>query len=51
MRRIVFVILAVLIAGVYATFTHDLAGARSRLVGRSKTMETSFGTLEYARDG
>jgi len=27
---------------------HDLAAARARLVGRSKTVETSFGTLEYA---
>jgi 2-hydroxy-6-oxonona-2,4-dienedioate hydrolase len=50
-RQILFVILAVLIigtAGVYAIFVHDLAAARVRLVGRSKTMETSFGTSEYA---
>ena len=50
MGRILFVSLAVLIvatAGVYAIFARDLAGARGRLVGRSKTMETSFGTLEY----
>jgi len=46
-----FVILAVLIvatAGTYAIFARDLPGARARLVGRSKTVETSFGTLEYA---
>jgi pimeloyl-ACP methyl ester carboxylesterase len=45
------VILAVLIlaaAGVYAIFAHDLTAARARLVGRSQTLETSFGTLEYA---
>ena len=51
MRRILFVILAVLIvatAGTYAIFARDLPGARARLVGRSKTVETSFGTLEYA---
>jgi 2-hydroxy-6-oxonona-2,4-dienedioate hydrolase len=50
-RPIFFVILAFLIAtavGVYAVFSHDLTAARGRLVGRSKTMETSFGTLEYA---
>jgi len=46
-----FFILAFLIvatAGVYAIFARDLTGARARLVGRSKTVETSFGTLEYA---
>jgi 2-hydroxy-6-oxonona-2,4-dienedioate hydrolase len=46
-----FVILAVLIVatvGVYAIFSRDLAAARARLVGRSTTMETSFGALEYA---
>src|SRR5450432_1531910 len=51
MRRILLAILAVIIvaaAGVYASFVHDLAAARARLVGRSKTVETSFGTLEYA---
>jgi hypothetical protein len=50
MRRISFVILAVLIvaaAVVYAIFARDLTAARARLVGRSMTMETSFGTLEY----
>ncbi len=51
MHRIFFIILAVLIvatAGVYAIFAHDLAAARARLIGRSKTVETSFGTVEYA---
>jgi hypothetical protein len=54
MRRNFFVTLAVLIvatAGVYAIFAHDLATARARLVGRSKTVATSFGTLEYAEMG
>lgn len=51
MHQILFVILAVLmvaIAGVYAIFARDLTCARARLVDRSKTVETSFGTLEYA---
>jgi pimeloyl-ACP methyl ester carboxylesterase len=48
--RILFVILAVIIvatACVYAIFARDLASARELLVGRSKTVKTSFGTLEY----
>jgi len=50
MSRTLFVILAVLAvaAGVYAVFARDLRAARARLAGRSKTVETSFGTLEYA---
>ncbi len=51
MKRVLFVILAVFfvaIAGVCAIFARDLAAARARLVGRSTTIETSFGTLEYA---
>jgi pimeloyl-ACP methyl ester carboxylesterase len=51
MRRILFVILAVLIvatAGVYTMFSRDLSGARARLTGRSQTIETSSGTFEYA---
>jgi pimeloyl-ACP methyl ester carboxylesterase len=51
MRRILFVILAVLVvamAGIYAMFAHDLATARGRLVNHSETIETSFGTVEYA---
>src|SRR5450432_617512 len=51
MHRIVLVILAVLIVaaiGLYAFSASDLTRARARLVGRSKTIETSFGTLEYA---
>jgi pimeloyl-ACP methyl ester carboxylesterase len=53
-RQIAFVILAVFViatACVYAMFAYDLRGARSRLAGRSKTLETSFGTLEYAEMG
>ena len=45
------VILAVLIIAtvvIYAIFAHYLTAARARLVGNSKTVETSFGTLEYA---
>ena len=51
MPRILLAILAVLIvaiAGVYAIFASDLKGSRARLVGRSKTVETSFGTVEFA---
>jgi hypothetical protein len=50
-RRIHFVILAVLVvatAGIYAMFAHDLATALARLVNHSETIETSFGTVEYA---
>jgi pimeloyl-ACP methyl ester carboxylesterase len=54
MGRILVIILAVLMAatvGVYARYSHDLTIARARLVGRSQTIETSFGTLEYAIAG
>jgi 2-hydroxy-6-oxonona-2,4-dienedioate hydrolase len=51
MRRILFVLLAVLIVatgGVYAIYARDMKAARARLVGHSQTIQTSFGTLEYA---
>lgn len=51
---VLLIILAVLIAatvGIYASYVHDLTAARARLVGRSKTMTTSFGTMEYALVG
>jgi pimeloyl-ACP methyl ester carboxylesterase len=54
MRRILFVIFAVLIlaaVGVYATYARDMKAARARLVGHSQTIQTSFGTLEYAEMG
>ena len=54
MGRVLPIILAVLIAatvGIYASYVHDLTAARARLVGRSKTMPTSFGTMEYALVG
>jgi pimeloyl-ACP methyl ester carboxylesterase len=38
-------------AFVYAAFLHDLSDARARLAGRSRTIETSFGALEYAVEG
>jgi len=50
-RPILFAVLAVLLVatvGLYALFARDLTRARARLAGRSKTIETSFGTLEYA---
>jgi len=51
MRQLLLLILTVLViaaAGVYAIFARDLSDARSRLVGRSQRIDTSFGTLEYA---
>jgi hypothetical protein len=54
MRRILFVIFAVLILaaiGVYATYARDMKAARARLVSRSQTIKTPFGTLEYAEMG
>jgi len=39
---VILTILAVGTAGVYAIFVHDLAAARARLAGRSKTMETTL---------
>jgi len=54
MGRVFLIILAVLLAatvGIYASYVHDLTAARARLVGRSKTMPTSFGTMEYALVG
>lgn len=51
MRGVLFVILAVLIVATARIFARDLTAARARLVGRSKTIETSFGTLEYAAMG
>src|SRR5450755_1760415 len=54
MRRFLLIVFAVLIvasAGVLAIFAHDLKGARARLAGRSKTIQTSFGTVEYAAIG
>ena len=50
-RRILLAVLAAvaaITAGVYATFARDLKDARARLAGRSETIETSVGTLEYA---
>jgi 2-hydroxy-6-oxonona-2,4-dienedioate hydrolase len=34
--------------GVYAIFARDLSGARARLAGRSQTIDTPLGILEYA---
>ena len=44
-------ILVVVIAGVYTIYLLDLADAYARIVGRSKTFESLFGTLEYALAG
>jgi len=51
---IMLAIVAVLIvatAVIYAIFLRDRTRALDRLLGRSKTIETSFGTLEYAVTG
>lgn len=51
MRRTLLAILIVLTAVaayVYTIFSRDLTGARARLAGRSQTIQTSFGTVEYA---
>jgi 2-hydroxy-6-oxonona-2,4-dienedioate hydrolase len=51
MRTIRWVSLAALIiaaASVFTVFRWDMADAHARLVGRSQTVETSFGTMEYA---
>jgi hypothetical protein len=54
MKRVLLVILAVLIvatAGVYSIFARDLAGARARLVGRRRTVETVVGHVGIRRHG
>src|SRR5271169_1971574 len=54
MRRLSLYILSLLLVaglGIVATFARDLANARARLVGRSSTLATSLGTLEYAQIG
>jgi 2-hydroxy-6-oxonona-2,4-dienedioate hydrolase len=52
-RYILFVILAVLFgaASVYLIFSRDMTYARARLVGRSTTIGTSVGILEYSVKG
>ncbi len=54
MRRRTLCIVSVLFVaglGIFAIFARDLANARARLVGRSSTLATSLGTLEYAEIG
>lgn len=51
-----FVALAVLgivlvCLGLYAWFARDMRRARGRIAARSETIDTSFGTLEYAQVG
>ena len=51
MYRSVLIMLAVLIVatiGVYAIYAREMTRAHARLTGRSKTIVTSFGMLEYA---
>lgn len=54
MRRRYLWILSLLLlggSGILAIYARDLANARARLVGRSSTLETSLGTMEYADVG
>jgi len=54
MRAALILILATVaaaIAAAFAAFTRDLASARARIAGRSKTVKTSFGVIEYAVAG
>ena len=54
MRRICLAFIAAGIAFcsiVSVTFVRDLKASRERLVGRSSTIETSFGSMEYAEAG
>ena len=48
---LVLAVLIVTAAGVYILFARDLSLARARLAGRSETMQTSVGTLEYSVRG
>ncbi len=52
-RRYLWVLSLLLLAGwgIFAIYARGLANARARLVGRSSTLETSFGTMEYAEVG
>jgi pimeloyl-ACP methyl ester carboxylesterase len=52
-RRAVIIAVVLLVAGIgiFADYVRDLAGARARLMGRSATIKTSFGNLEYAAIG
>jgi 2-hydroxy-6-oxonona-2,4-dienedioate hydrolase len=53
LRRSLCILLLLFVAamGIFAIFARDLANARARLVGRSSTLATSRGTLEYAEIG
>jgi pimeloyl-ACP methyl ester carboxylesterase len=54
MRNILLVALIVLIAAasyISVIYTHTMTAAHTRLTGHSKTIETSFGTMEYALMG
>jgi pimeloyl-ACP methyl ester carboxylesterase len=53
-RRVLLVLLAALIVaavGVYAIYALEMKAARARLAGRSQTIQTSFGALEFAEIG
>lgn len=54
MRRLLFVVLAIVALGgaaTYAAFARDLNAARARLAGHSEMARTTFGSLEYAAVG
>ena len=50
---LIFLLILLTLAGlaVYSKFERDLSGTRSRLAGRSQTIDTSFGRMEYAMIG
>lgn len=52
-RRYLWIVSLLLLGGsvIFAIYARDLANARARLVGRSSTLETSLGTMEYADVG
>jgi 2-hydroxy-6-oxonona-2,4-dienedioate hydrolase len=53
LRRSLCILFLLLVSGlgIFAIFARDLANARARLAGRSSTLATSRGTLEYAEIG
>lgn len=48
---IVLLLVAAVAAVLYSLYQPDIAAARALVEGRSKTIETTFGTLEYADEG
>jgi pimeloyl-ACP methyl ester carboxylesterase len=54
MRLALVILLLILIVGggaLYILYRNDITAARALIEGKSKTVETSFGTIEYAEAG